>query len=72
MEKIVKYVVECDSAYGVVCVIACLICFYLTIRFVFPWLYKGLCKICSTLVKYKNIHTKIDVEDVSIEAELHQ
>lgn len=72
MENIIKSVVECDSAYGMVCVLASLIFFYATIRFVMPYIYKIICKICNALVKYKDVHTKANVKDVSFETELHR
>lgn len=72
MENIIKYAVECGSAYGMVCVIAYLVFFYLTIRFVLPYTYKIVCKLCNTLVKYKDIRTKASVKDVSFETELHR
>jgi len=72
MENIIKSVVECDSVYGMVCVLACLIFFYATIRFVVPYIYKIVCKLCNTLVKYKDVYTKANVKDVSFETELHR
>lgn len=72
MENIIKYAVECGSLYGMVCIIASFVFFYATIRFVLPYIYKIVCKICNTLVKYKDFHTKANVKDVSIETELHR
>lgn len=72
MENIIKYVVECGSWYGMVCIIATFIFFYTTIRFALPYLYKITCKICNTLVKYKDVYTKANVKDVSIETKLHR
>ena len=72
MGDIIKSVVNCGSAYGMVCVIACLVFFYLTIRFVLPYIYKIVCKLCNTLVKYKDVHAKASVKDVSIETDLHR
>lgn len=72
MENIIKYAVECDSAYGMVCVLASLVFFYASIRFVLPYIYKIVCKLCNTMVKYKDIRTKASVKDVSIETELHR
>jgi len=40
MGKIIESVVECGSAYGMVCVLCSLIFFYTTIRFVLPYIYK--------------------------------
>jgi len=50
MGNIIKSAVECDSAYGIVCILASFIFFYATIRFVMPYIYKIVCKICNTLV----------------------
>lgn len=72
MGNIIESVVECGSAYGMVCVLASLIFFYATIRFVVSYIYKIVCKLCNTLVKYKDIHTKADVKGVSFETELHR
>ncbi len=72
MENIIKSAVECDSWYGMVCVLACLIFFYVTIRFALPYIFKIVCKICNALVKYKDVHTKTNVKDVSFETELHR
>lgn len=72
MGNIIKSAVECDSWYGMVCVLANFIFFYDTIRFVMPYIYKIVCKICNTLAKYKDIHTKANVKDVSFETELHR
>ena len=72
MGNIIKSAVESDSWYGMVCVLASFIFFYATIRFVMPYIYKIVCKICNTLAKYKDIHTKANVKDVSFETELHR
>lgn len=72
MENIIESVVECASAYGMVCVLASFILFYATIRFVLPYIYKIVCKICNTLVKYKDVHTKANVKDVSFETKLYR
>ncbi len=70
--NIIKGVVKCASAYGMVFVLASFIFFYATIRFVLPYIYKIVCKICNTLVKYKDVHAKANVKDVSFETELHR
>ena len=79
MENIIKYVVECDSLYGVVALMLLFLgqsvlglIIYKTIHLVVPYLYKALCKICDTIVKYKDVHAKADVKDASFEADLHQ
>lgn len=72
MGNIIESVVECGSVYGMVCVIASFIFFYTTIRFVSPYIYKIVCKICNTLVKYKDVHAKANVKDVSFETKLHR
>lgn len=72
MENIIKNVVECDTLYGMVCVLACLLFFYAVIRFVLPYIYKIVYKLCNALVKYKDVHTKANVKGVSFETELHR
>ena len=72
MGNIIESVVECGSAYGMVCILACFIFFYATIRFALPYIYKIVCKICNTLVKYKDVLAKTNVKNVSFETELHR
>lgn len=72
MGNIIENVVECGSLYGMICVLAGFIFFYATIRFVSPYIYKIICKICNTIVKYKDVHAKANVKDVSFETELHR
>lgn len=72
MENIIESVVECSSLYGMICVLAIFIFFYAAIRFVLPYIFKIVCKLCNTLVKYKDVHTKANVKDVSFETELHR
>lgn len=72
MGNIIRSAVECDSVYGMVCVLASFILFYATIRFVLPYIYKIVCKICNTLVMYKDVHAKANVNVVSFETELHR
>lgn len=68
MGNIIKNVVECGSLYGMICVLASFIFFYSTIRFVSLYI----CKICNILEKYKDVHAKANVKDVSFETELHR
>lgn len=72
MGNIIENVVECNSLYGMICVLACLLFFYAVIRFMVTWLYKYLCKFCNTILKYKDVRTKANVKDVSFETELHR
>lgn len=72
MENIIKSVVECNSLYGMVCVLCSFVFFYAIIRFVLPYIFKIVCKLCNTLVKYKDVHAKANVKDVSFETELHR
>lgn len=72
MGNIIKSAVKCDSWYEMVCVLASFIFFYATIRFVLPYIYKIVCKICNTLEKYKDVHAKANVKDVSFETELYR
>ena len=79
MENIIKYAVECGSAYEVAALVVVLIGFVSllvfsdkAIRFVLPYIWKIVCKLCNTLVKYKDVHAKASVKDVSIETDLHR
>lgn len=79
MGDIIKSVVECGSAYGVV---ALAILFfgltvlgliaYKTIRLALPYIYKIVCKYCNTVKKYNDVHAKASVKDVSFETDLHR
>lgn len=72
MGKIIEIVAKCDSVYGMVCILVSFIFFYATFRFVLPYIYKIVCKICNTLVKYNDVRAKANVKDVSFETELHR
>lgn len=72
MGNIIESVVEYFTAYGMVCVLAGFIFFYAAIRFVMPYIYKIICKICNILATYKDVYTKANVNDVSFETELHR
>lgn len=72
MGNIIESVVECGSAYGMVYVLCSFIFFYATIRFVMPYIYKIVCKLCNALIKYKDVHAKANVKYVSFETELHR
>lgn len=72
MGNIIESAVECGSAYGMVCVLACFIFFYTTIRFVVIYIYKIVYKFCNTLVKHKDVHIKANVNDISFETSLHR
>ncbi len=72
MGNIIGSAVECDSLYGMVCILASFIFFYAIIRFVLPYIYKIVCKICNTLITYKDVHAKANVKDVSFETELYR
>ena len=79
MENIIKSVVECDSAYGIVALAVTFLGFtllgfiaYKTIQIVLPYLYNITCKICNTIKTYKEVHTKAEVGDLSFESDLHR
>ena len=79
MGNIIENVVECGSMYGVVALailflgLAVLgLIAYKTIQLVLPNLYKITCKICNTVTKYKDVHAKANVNDVSFETDLHR
>ena len=79
MGNIIESVVECGSAYGVV-ELAILflglsvlgLIAYKAIQLVLPNLYKITCKICNTVTKYKDVHAKTNVKNVSFETDLHR
>lgn len=79
MDKIIQYVVECDTSYGVIALailflgLAILGLITLAILYVVcPYIYKIICKWCNTSKKYKDVHTKIGAKDFSFENEFHQ
>lgn len=79
MENIIKYVVECGSVYGVVALAILFLGLsglgliaYKTIQLALPYAYKIVCKLCNTVKKYKDVHTKASVKDVSFETDLHR
>lgn len=79
MESIIKFAIECDSLYGIIALAVVFIGFsllgytaYKIIQFVLPYIYKIVCKYCNTAKKYKDVHSKIGVKDVSVETDLHR
>lgn len=79
MENIIKYAVECGSAYGVVALAilflgltALGLIAYKTIQLALPYIYKIVCKYCNTVKKYKDVHAKASAKDVSFETDLHR
>ena len=79
MENIIKYAVECGSWYGVVALVILFLeltvlglIAYKTIQLVLPYIYKIVCKYCNTVKKYKDVHAKASVKDVSFETDLHR
>ena len=72
MGNIIESVVKCGSVYGMICVLASFVFFYTIIRFVLPYIYKIVCKLCNTLLKYKDIHAKVNVNNVSFETDSHR
>ncbi len=79
MENIIESVAECDSMYGIAALVILFLGFsvlgliaYKTIQLVLPHLYRITCKICNAVTKYKDVHTKANVKDISFETELHR
>lgn len=70
MGNIIESVIERASSYGIVCVLCSFIFFYAVVRLALHYIYKIICKLCNTLVKYKDVHAKSNVNNVSFEAEL--
>lgn len=71
---VIKYAVECDSLYNVVAFFIICILF----GFIALLLYKAVLAICKLIqyivnkvTKYKEIHTKAQHKDTSIEVDLH-
>ena len=76
MESIIKYAVECESVYGMILVLACLVFFFITIHYALPLLcstlIKVVYKICNTVKTYNSFHAKVEVDDVSVETNLNR
>lgn len=45
---------------------------YKAIQLVLPYIYKIVCKNCNIVKKYKDVHTKANVKDVTFETDLHR
>ena len=76
MGNIIESVVECESVYGMVLVLACLVFFFITIHYALPLLcdfgIKSIRTICNTIKTYDSFHAKASVKDASIETDLHR
>lgn len=72
MGEIIKSVVACNSVYGMICIIGIYVLIYAIVWYIVPYIYKIICKALNTLVKYKDVHTKASVKDVSFETDLHR
>lgn len=79
MENMIKFAIECDSMYGIIALAVVFLGFsllgytaYKIIQLVLPYIYKIICKYCNTVKKYKDVHSKVDVKDVSVETDLHR
>ena len=76
MGNIIESVVECESVYGMVLVLACLVFFFITIHYALPLLCSTLTKvvykICNTVKTYNSFHAKVEVDDVSVETDLNR
>lgn len=79
MGNIIENVVKCESLYGVVALAILFLGLsvlglitHKTIQLVLPYIYKIVYEYCNTAKKYKDIHTKANVKDVSIETDLHR
>ncbi len=68
MSKMFKYVSECSSLYGVVAVL--FVCILLIILGVL--VYKAIIFLIDKITKYKEIHTKANAGDISIEAQIRK
>ena len=76
MGNIIESVVNCGSAYGMICVIACLVFFFVTIHYVLPLLcdfgITAIRTICNTVKTFNSFHAKVEVDDVSVETDLNR
>ena len=79
MDKIIQYVVECDTSYGVIALAILFIGLallgfiaYKALKEVLLYIYKIICKTCNTSKNYKDVHAKVGVKNVSFETDLHQ
>ena len=76
MGDIIESVVECDSVYGMVLVLACLVFFFITIHYALPLLCNfgitSIRTICNTVKTFNSFHAKASVKDASIETDLHR
>lgn len=74
MGDIIKSVAECDSVYGMVLVLACLVFFFITIHYALPLLcdfgITTIRAICNTIKTFNSFHAKVEVDDVSVETDL--
>ena len=68
MSNMIKYVVECDSLYGVISLLILCVLFGLVVIL----LYKATIFVAKCITKYKDVHAKASVSDVSFEAALHR
>lgn len=76
MGDIIKSVVECDSVYVMVLVLACLVFFFVTIHYALALLcdfgIKSIRTICNTFKTFNSFHAKVEVDDVSVETDLNR
>lgn len=79
MENIIKFAIECNSMYGIIALVVVFLGFgllgyttYKIIQLILPYIYKIVCKYCNTVKKYKEVHSKVGVKDISIETDLHR
>ena len=76
MGDIIESVVECDSVYGMVLVLACLVFFFITIHYALPLLCNfgitSIRTICNTVKTFNSFHAKVEVDDVSVETDLNR
>ena len=76
MGDIIESVVECDSVYGMVLVLACLVFFFIAIHYALPLLcdfgIKAIRTICNTIKTFNSFHAKVEVDDVSVETDLNR
>lgn len=79
MDKIVKYVVNCDTWYGVISLailflglVALGYVAYKITQLVSPYIHKIVCKHCDTSKKYASVHIKFGVKFLFFEINFHR
>ena len=68
MSDMIKNVVACDSLYGLIALL--ILCTLLGLVSIL--IYKAVVSLIKCISKYKDVHTKACVDDISIEMDVHR